>query len=235
MSLLDWIRRRGRRLSGEQALCLAKWRDLPEADAKALHAHQRFVVVDVESSGLNVFRDHLIAIGAVAVEGGRISLGDSFYRVLRQARASSHANILVHGIGGTEQTGGADPAGALLDFLDFIGKSPLAGFHTDFDDIMIRKAMRLHLGEPFRCKWLDLAYLAPALCRSSQGRPTGLDDWLQSFGINNYRRHDALADALATAQMFQLLACRAAQSGELHTANLLKLADAQEWLSRSLR
>ncbi len=235
MSLLDWIRRRGRRLSGEQALRLAKWRDLPEADAKSLHAHQRFVVVDVESSGLNVFHDHLIAIGAVAVEGGRISLGDSFYRVLRQARASSHANILVHGIGGTEQTGGDDPAWVLLDFLDFIGKSPLTGFHADFDDIMIRKAMRRHLGEPFRCKWLDLAYLAPALGRLSQGGPTGLDDWLQKFGIDNYRRHDALADALATAQLFQVLAYKAAQSGELRTADLVRVADSQEWLSRSLR
>lgn len=219
----------------EHALRIAQWRDLPETDAQTPHARQRFVVVDVESSGLNVFRDRLIAIGAIAVEEGRLLLEDGFYRVLRQTRASSHENILVHGIGGTEQTGGTDPASALLEFLDFIGKSPLVGFHADFDDIMIRKAMRRHLGEPFRREWLDLAYLAPALGLSSPGSQAGLDDWLQKFGISNYRRHDALADALATAQLFQVLAARAAQRGVLLTADLARVAESQKWLSRRLR
>lgn len=235
MILPDWMRLGGRRLSGEHARRLAQWRELPEADAKTPVARQRFVVVDVESSGLNVYRDHLIAIGAIAVQEGRLMLEDGFHRVLRQARASSHANILIHGICGTEQTGGADPAGALLDFLEFTGKSPLVGFHTGFDEIMIRRAMRRHLGEPFRRNWLDLAYLAPALGFSAQGKPAGLDDWLQRFGINNYRRHDALADALATAQLFQVLAASAAQSGEILTADLARAADSQAWLSRSLR
>ena len=63
----------------------------------------------------------------------------------------------------------------------------------------------------------------------------GLDDWLQAFGITNYRRHDALADALATAQLFQVLLARAAVTGDLCTADLVKLAASQEWLSRQRR
>lgn len=208
---------------------------MPEADARVPHARQRFIVVDVESSGLNVYRDQLIAIGGVAVQEGRLMLQGSFHRVLRQDRASSHANILVHGIGGTKQIEGDEPAVVLLDFLDFIGKSPLVGFHAGFDDIMIRKAMRRHLGEPFRREWLDLAYLAPALDLASNGAPIALEGWLQKFGISNYRRHDALADAVATAQLFQVLAAKAAQSGEMRTVDLLRVAGSQAWLSRTQR
>ncbi len=235
MSLLDWLRWCGRRLPQAEAERLAQWRALPEPDDAAPHARQRFVVVDVESSGLNVFQDHLIAIGAVAVEDGRVMLDSSFYRVLRQSEASSHENILVHGIGGSAQTGGDDPTQVLLDFLAFIGKCPLVGYHTHFDDIMIRRAMRGHLGESFRRHWIDLALLAPALGLVPEGRPMGLDDWLQTFGITNYRRHDALADALATAQLFQVLLARAAVTGDLRTADLVKLAASQEWLSRQRR
>jgi DNA polymerase III, epsilon subunit and related 3''-5'' exonucleases len=38
----------------------------------------RCVVVDVETSGLNLMKDRLISIGAVAVVNGQIALGDSF-------------------------------------------------------------------------------------------------------------------------------------------------------------
>jgi len=232
VSVLGWLWRRGRRLREDRAERLAQWRATPEHDDAAHGACQRFVVVDVESTGLNVFQDHLIAIGAVLVEGGRIMLDSSFYRVLRQTTASSHENILVHGIGGSEQTGGDDPELVLLDFLDFIGKCPLVGYHTHFDYIMIRRAMRSHLGESFRRNWIDLAFLAPALGLARQDRSMGLDDWLETFGITNYRRHDALADALATAQLFQVLLARAAATGDLRSAALARLAASQEWLSR---
>lgn len=235
MSVLGWLWRRGRRLRGDRAERLAQWHAVPEHDGSAPCARQRFVVVDVESTGLNVFQDHLIAIGAVLVEGSRVVLGSSFYRVLRQTRASSHENILVHGIGGSEQTGGDDPELVLLDFLDFVGKCPLVGYHTHFDDIMIRRAMRGHLGEPCRRNWIDLAFLAPALGLAQQERSMGLDDWLETFGIANYRRHDALADALATAQLFQVLLARATTTGNLRTADLARLAASQEWLSRQRR
>jgi DNA polymerase-3 subunit epsilon len=42
----------------------------------------RLVVVDVETSGLNIKKDRLIAIGAVAVVNGRVALADSLEIVL---------------------------------------------------------------------------------------------------------------------------------------------------------
>lgn len=64
-------------LSEAQAARLAAWRALPAADATLPLAQGRVVVVDVETSGLNIARDRLIAIGAVAVVNGRIALADA--------------------------------------------------------------------------------------------------------------------------------------------------------------
>ena len=234
MSFMDWLLRR-RRLAPEQAARLGAWQALPEAPHGTRHVQQRFMVVDVESTGLDVLNDRLIAIGAVAVENSCIALDGGFYRVLRQERPSAPENILVHGIGGTEQVEGDDPAEVLLDFLEYIGKSPLVGYHAQFDDIMIRKSLRRHLGTGFRRTWLDLAYLAPAISPDTSPQPRGLDDWLEACGIVNYSRHDALADALATAQLLLVLLSKAGRAGTTGTADLVEAARSAEWLSRQRR
>lgn len=235
---MNWI---GRWLSGRASLPAAAkerleaWRALPEPDLAAAALEGRYAVVDVESSGLNVRSDRLIAIGAVVIEASRIPLDAGFSVVLRQESASDDANILVHRIGGSAQIDGAEPVEALLDFLDYIGKSPLAGYHSPFDEIMIAKASRRYLGEPFRRSWIDLAYLAPALCTDMAAKTVGLDAWVGAFGITNAARHNALADALATAQLLLALCDRAAEQGIRTQLNLKKLADSQGWLERSRR
>src|SRR5660397_8815 len=105
-------------LSLEQTARLAIWQGLPKVATNGPLDDTRCVVVDVESSGLNLDRDHLIAIGAVGVSGGKIDMADSFEVVLQQAESSSHKNILIHGIGGTAQRNGVPPVDAMLRFLE---------------------------------------------------------------------------------------------------------------------
>ena len=229
MIVLDWLRGAFARLAEPERERLAAWRALRDPEPARLHEEERFVVVDVESSGLDVFHDRLIAIGAVAVSGARIPLAEHFYVVLRQAVASDEANILVHGIGGTAQVEGAEPRQALLAFLSFAGKSPLVAFHAPFDEIMLRRAMRRHLGESFRRPWLDLAWLAPALDPERAKSVRSLDDWTGACGIGNARRHHALADALATAQLLLVLQSKAGERGLRTTGELLDAARGQEW------
>jgi DNA polymerase-3 subunit epsilon len=206
------------------------WRKLDEPDLHEAHPLMRYVVVDVESSGLNLSSDHLIAIGAVTISDARVVYADSFYSVLRQEKASHDDNILVHHIGGTSQIEGEEPGEVLLRFLEFIGKAPLVGFHSVFDEIMIRKATRRYLGQEFDRTWIDLAWLAPAIVPECGGKLKSLDEWSQTFQIANFLRHDALADALATAQLFLILQYRASETGISSARGLVDAARQQEWL-----
>ncbi len=218
-------------LTPGQASRLAAWQALPEALAAAELASARFVVVDVETSGLVLSRDWLIAIGAVAVQGGRIALGDSFEVVLQQEAASHKENILIHGIGGSAQTGGIPPQEALLAFLEFLGKDPLVAFHVTFDETMIRRAMKQFLGLDFKHPWLDLAYAMPGLNPPLAKKYRALDHWLNHFLIHNYARHNAMADALCTAQLL-LIAMEQAQRQRIsHFRGMMDLEKAQRWVS----
>jgi DNA polymerase-3 subunit epsilon len=208
---------------------LDRWLALPAMRLDVAPAGARFVVADVESTGLDLRNDRLIAIGAVTVEAGRIDIGRSFYRVLRQPESSSRENILVHGIGGTAQCEGDDPVEALLAFLEFAGRVPLVGYHAAFDSAMIGKATSEYLGEKFRQPWVDLAYVAPELIRTEGKRHKGLDAWLQRFGIEVFSRHDAVADALATAQLLLAVLAHADPKPE-RVDELLWDPEATGWL-----
>lgn len=201
-------------LTPQQAERLAAWQALPAPRLdQPLHT-SRYVVVDVETSGLNTARDHLIAIGAVAVTHGRIQLSDSLEIVLQQTEASEKDNILIHGIGGTIQREGVPSADALLTFLEYLGKDPLIAFHVAFDQTMINRALKQFLGIKFEHAWADLAYVAPALHPRIARSTRALDDWMSVFGISNYARHNALADALATAELLLALQPLIAAQGE---------------------
>ncbi len=189
------------RLSPQQSQRLNAWLALPEVEHSAAFGQSRCVVVDVETTGLNLMTDTLISIGAVAVVDGAISLHDSFSVVLQQRETSRKENILIHGISGSAQREGAPPADALLAFLGYLGKSPLVAFHVAFDETMIKRAMREYLGIAFKRPWLDLAYVLPALNPELARSRRALDDWSECFAIRNDDRHNALADALATAQL----------------------------------
>ncbi len=209
--LQRWLTPKAQLTSG-QAERLATWQALPVSrDAP------RCVVLDVETTGLNLVTDTLISIGSVAVVDQRIVLSDSYAVVLQQHTSSHHDNILIHGISGSAQREGVLPADALLDFLEFVGKDPLVAFHVAFDETMIRKAMKAYLGFNFRHTWLDLAYVMPALYPTLMYTHRVLDDWTQHFNIINDSRHNALADALATSQLLLVAQCHNASRLNYHT------------------
>jgi DNA polymerase III subunit epsilon len=199
-------------LAPQQAARLSAWHALPATGHGATHS--RCVVVDVETTGLNLMTDTLISIGAVGVVNGHIALGDSFDVVLQQNNISRKENILVHGISGSVQLEGMPPADSLLSFLEYLGKDPLVAFHVAFDETMIRRAMHQYLGFSFKHPWLDLAYVLPALYPDLMYSHRSLDDWARHFDIHNEDRHDALADALVTAQLLLIALNAARQSGD---------------------
>lgn len=216
-------------LEGAVAADLAAHRALPRPDPRAALSSQRWIVVDVEASGLDPARDRLLSIGAVAVGGGLVRLDEAFEVVLRQDEPSASHNIVVHRIGGAAQTGGREPAAGLLDFLHFCGKDPLVAFHAGFDRLLIERAMRAVLRYKPDNAWLDLAVLAPALF---PGRAAGrlLDDWLAAFGIENHDRHNALADAVATAHLLLAILAQAQKQGVRSGAGLRALERGHRWL-----
>ena len=210
---------------------LATWQKLPSVPLDTPMNKLRCVVMDVETTGLNLMHDRLISIGAVAIVNQKITLGDSFYIVLQQATVSKKENILLHGISSTAQLEGEPPVDALLSFLEYLGKSPLIAFHVTFDETMTRRSIQEYLGFSLKHSWLDLAYVMPGLNPLLSKKYQARDDWLGHFGIPIDVRHNAFADALATAQLFQIAFVQGRKKSITNLAGLHDLEKAQRWVN----
>lgn len=203
-------------------------------DPRAPSDAGRWVVVDVETSGLDARNDRLLAIAAIGLRVGpavhrpEIVLGDSFEVVLRQEAVSDRDNILLHGIGEQRQREGVVPATALQAFVQFIGEAPLLAFHSAFDDTMIDRHCRRHLGRRLANPWLDVADLCAVTHEEVRAR--SLDDWMAHFGIWCPARHQASADTLATAELLLRLWPRIALEGGCWH-DLVRLAGRRRWLA----
>ena len=213
-----------RKPSSEAALrARREWQSMSVSQLSAPLEDLRWVAVDTETSGLDPRRDELISIGACAGQGCAINPRDSFEAMLRQDLPSCVDNVLVHGIGHGAQAAGEDPERALAAYLRYARRDVVVGYHTLFDRTVLTRAIREQLGIAYRPNTLDVALLLPALVEKPASAGWDLDSWLQQFGLRAYARHNALADAFATAQLFLVVLARARAAGLNRLADLLKV------------
>jgi len=189
----------------------------------------RWVVLDVETSGLDQSSDALLAIGAVAVHGECVVVEDSLELFVRPPNTSARDNILIHGIGEETQRGGLPPDEAAYAFVDYVRFSPLVAFHASFDRSFLARGVRNYAGVRLQNAWLDLAELAPALYPDVKAK--ALDEWLEHFDITVEQRHNACSDALATAMLFLKLLASVDREGR-EPRKLQRLAAQAKWLAK---
>jgi len=230
MNLLAKLFGSAKRLAPELEDRMQALAELTPPPTRNSHRKSRYVTVDVETTGLDMQRDRVLSIGAVSVNRGRIELAQCFEVVLKQPESSSHDNILVHRIGGQRQLGGEEQPEALIRFLEYVGHAPLVAYRSEFDQTMLDRTMKGVLGNQTPSAWIDLAKLLPALYPGNNNRT--MDEWLKFMGIQMLARHDALADALATAQMLQICLDKANGVGMTCPQHLIQMQKAQTWLGK---
>jgi DNA polymerase III subunit epsilon len=210
-----------------------RWRAAaPEPDHST---PERWVVVDVETTGLDLRHDRLLAIAAIGLQvrraaAPRIVAADAFDAVLQRTDAlADKNNILLHGIGVQQQRQGEPAAQVMADFERWLGNAPLIGFHTLFDVTMLSRALNEHRGHWLTRPWLDLEPLAAMVYGESTHQT--LDFWLDRFGIGCLARHRASADAFATAELLQALWPKLKQQRCTSLRAMQKLSQQRRWLA----
>ncbi|ATE59723.1 3'-5' exonuclease [Thauera sinica] len=169
---------------------LAHWQSLVDADLSRAHFETRYAVLNTEATGLDLDRDRLLAVGAIAIEGGLISPAGSYYSTLEPS-----------------------PSLALCGLLEFVRKDPVVVFNAAFNLGMLEPVLDQRLGIALDAQTIDLYFLLPALFPERHGNPVRLGDWMESFGIGTFQRHHALGDGWAVAQLFLAAQARALAQG----------------------
>ncbi|WP_084022339.1 PolC-type DNA polymerase III [Chlorobaculum limnaeum] len=171
----------------------------------------RFVIFDTETSGFDLVRDRILSIGAVAMNGSKIDVADSFEVLLRQEAIGGKEAVSVHGILKRDLNQGLEEDEAVCRFLDYLGNGVIVAHHADFDIAMVGRVLSRRYGIKLFNEALDTASFAKRLEKGpyyNLAHKSGeyrLDNLCERYGICLYDRHTAPGDAYLTAQLFQRL------------------------------
>ena len=92
-----WIRIRVRS-KGLSSIARMNLTALDHLDLDQDVTQQRYVVFDLETTGLNLARDRVVSVAACRIADGRIPLGDTFSSLVNPGREIPSSSIKIHGI-----------------------------------------------------------------------------------------------------------------------------------------
>ncbi len=167
----------------------------------------RWCALDLELTGLDPRADHIIAIGSVAIEAGRVVLGESSYTLVSTSRRSDDRAVLAHKLRVADLRDAPPVSAAVEHVLERLtGAIPV--FHaaaverTFLSPLLARRGVRLPAAA-------DTQALASLWLRQRDGaaqRGLTLGALASTLGQATHPAHHALGDALTTAQAFIALA-----------------------------
>lgn len=197
--------------------------------SKQLIADTNFVVVDTELTGLNEFKDNIIAIGAIKMKGRTIKIGEIFYRTVSPStKKFRKESIMIHEITPSELENCPKIEPILKEFKDFSKDCIFVGHCVDIDLFFLKREIRKNLKDLFDpvgintlliYKWLiNNGILSPDFINKNS-----LEEIALSLEIEVRELHDALSDAFITAQIFQKLLIHLAELKIFTIGELIKI------------
>lgn len=185
----------------------------------------RWCAIDLELTGLDPRRHHIVALGAVPVEGGRVSLAGARYTLVRPDHAPKHDAVLVHKL----RLADLVDAPTIHEAIDLLLET-LAGCVPVFHTSVIEQAFLMPQFARRRVRLpraADTEILGRLWMRERDGQaPAGLALARLSsmLGLPAEPPHHALGDAVTTAQAFIALASHLDQRSPQTVASLVHAA-----------
>jgi DNA polymerase-3 subunit epsilon len=164
-----------------------------------------YCVLDLELTGLDPGRHEIISFGAVPVVDGRVSLAGAVYGLVRPTAAVPSASVVVHGIR-TLDLSEAPSLDAGIDALleAMAGRVPVAHV-AEVERSFLAPALRRR-GVRLPRAWVDTSVIGRLWLYEREGvvpEPRlELGRLAAELGLPVHRPHNALGDALTTAQAF---------------------------------
>jgi DNA polymerase-3 subunit epsilon len=159
-----------------------------------------YTVFDTETTGLDPTRgDEIIQIGATRIVNGKILRGECFDQLVDPGRSIPEASFRIHGIGPEHVRGKPSMAEILPAFHAFVGDAVLVGHNVAFD-MRFLKLKEESSGVVFNQPILDTLLLSSVVHPNEALH--SLEAIAARLGVTASSRHNALGDALSTAEVF---------------------------------
>ena len=195
-----------------------------------------FTVIDVESTGLDLKKDKMIAFAGIRIRNLKISVRESLEIVIRHEVPSQDHAIHLHELTNKEKNEGIPENEALEEILHFVGNSILVGYHVGLDHGLINRSLNNLLGKKLLNHVLDIPDLIRRVEAPVQpvypSRYLDLRAQSEAFGVEMMDQHTAAGDAFTAAQLFLKVLSKLRKRGVRDLNGLRKngyCPDARAW------
>jgi DNA polymerase III subunit epsilon len=194
-----------------------------------------YSVLDVETNGLNHKRHSLLAIGVLDIDQGRIQINRRWYTNIRPPDTDEVGadTIRIHGLLRRDLEDAPALEEVLPELLQRLQGRVLVVHIAAIDVKFLDQALRTHYGVKLRGPAIDTARLGGVLLQQEhmlsgtydqQGpRDTTLRSLAASANVPVEAQHNALSDALTTAQLFLSQATKLQKRGHDTFHKLLRV------------
>jgi len=189
----------------------------------------RYCVVDFETTGLDVQHDQILSFGLVPIENGRILSSRAQYGLVHAESPVPARSIVVHSLRDADLAGAPaldESLGTIFDALD--GRIIVA--HGAWVERGFLEQAALRLGRRARFRMIDTAALASRcldLPPMPRGQGIALEYLGSRLGLPIHTPHNALGDAMTTAQVFLALSSRLSHDRVVSANRLVSLSHAR--------
>lgn len=176
-------------------------------------ARGRLLALDLETTGLDA-RAEIIAVGDVPIVDGAVRLGEAVYALVRPGRRSAALGIEAHHLRPADVANAPRIEEVLPDLLARISAADaIVVHHAALDVRVLRLACRatgLRWPDPPVIDTVGMVEQVRRRQRHVGGprMPRDLTGARTNLGLPPHRTHDALADAIATAELYLALRAR---------------------------
>ncbi|WP_211364754.1 exonuclease domain-containing protein [Roseospira marina] len=165
-----------------------------------------FLAIDLETSGLDPNTDEILSVGFVPIRRGAVHLAEARHMLVRPTRPIPERTAIIHGLlDGTLEN--APPLDAVMpEVLKAMSALVPVAHHAPVERAFLSNACKMLYGQPLVVPYVDTLRLERrVLERRQEAISNGvlrLNAARQRYNLPRYRAHNAMVDAIASAELF---------------------------------
>ena len=164
------------------------------------------LAVDFETTGLNAKQDNILSIGYVELAGSKIRLDSCYHQIVAAHCELEDDNVTIHNITDKEKASGRPLASVVEDLLAALAGKTMLVHYAQIEKTFLEQAcIKLYGMAPIFPVIDTLALAKKRHDRCSQAYAPSrlhLSNLREEYGLPRYSAHNALNDAIATAELF---------------------------------
>ncbi len=190
---------------------LGKYLQHPPIDPKSDYRTVEYLAVDFETTGLNPEQDAIISVGYVPIREGRIRLSEAREEIIKSNARLKAESVTIHGITHEKIAQQGNPEQDVIErLLEALAGKVMLVHYARIEQAFLNKFCKTHYGHHLPVHIVDTLELERTSL-DSRSVPISrnalrLGNVRQRYKLPRYPAHNALGDAIATAELFFAIA-----------------------------